>query len=250
MKKSIFFIKNIKNVFAFSMLTIVAVSCKKEDVTKVTDTLDTSISIVDFEDITIGEKGYVDSVGNTNQFDSKNFIFQCKYDTNYHYFAAGFALSNLKDTVTKGFENMYSVYAGSGSINSKNFVIGTNDAVIKCPSKKPSLTTVDITNTTYAALSMKDGDNYAKMFEKGDYFKLKITGFSLGLVKDSVIVYLADFRSEISTNHYIQKNWKTVDISKLSNSDSLKFNLYSSDNGQYGMNTPAYFAIDNLRAKY
>ena len=250
MKKSIFFIKNIKTVFAFSILTIVAVSCKKEDLTKVTDLLDNSVSIVDFEDITIGQKGYVDSVGKTNQFDSRNFIFQCKFDTINHYFSTGFALSMLKDTVTVGYENMYSVFAGSGSGNSKAFVVGTNDAIIKCPSKKPGLTSVDITNTTYAALTMRNGNQFAKKFAKGDYFKLTISGFLIGNVKDSVVVYLADFRSDNASDHFIQKAWKTIDITKLSNTDSLQFKLSSSDVGQYGMNTPAYFALDNLKAKY
>jgi hypothetical protein len=250
MKKKLFRVKNIKTVFAFSMLTLVAVSCKKEDVTKVTDTLDTSISIVDFEDITIGEKGYVDSVGNTNQFDSKNFIFQCQYDTSYHSFSSGFALSTLKDTVTAGYENMYSVYAGIGGGDSKAFVIGTNNAKIICPAKKPELTSVDITNTTYAALAMKDGYYVATKFSKGDFFKLTIQGYLGGVVKDSVEVYLADFRSENAADHFIQKSWKSVQLSKVSNTDSLVFKLTSSDNGLYGMNTPGFFALDNLKAKY
>ena len=247
MKKKNTLVKNIRLVLAASVFATALVSCKKEEVTKVTETLDNSISVVDFEDLSVGASGYVDSVGVTNQFDTKNFIFQSVYSG---YFSKGFAISTKTDTTTAGYLNTYSAYAGIGSGNSKTFVIGSNGAKITCPSKKPAFTTVDITNTTYAGLSMKNGDNFAKKFAKGDFFKLVIKGYSVGAIKDSVIVYLADFRSEKTEEHFIQKSWKTVDISKLSNADSLIFNLSSSDNGQYGMNTPAYFAIDNLKAKY
>ena len=250
MKKKSMFVKNIRLVLAASLITSALVSCKKEDVTKVTESLDNSISVVDFEDLTVGPKGYVDSLGITNQFDSKNFIFQSIYDKKYSYLSSGFALSNLKDTIIAGSTNKYSVFAGIGGANSKTFIVGLDGAKITCPIKKPGLTSIDVTNTTYAALSMKKGDNYAKKFVKGDYFKLIINGYSVGNIKDSVVVYLADFRSDDSNKHFIQKEWKTIDITKLSNTDSLVFNLKSTDNGLYGMNTPSFFALDNLKAKY
>ena len=109
---------------------------------------------------------------------------------------------------------------------------------------------IDITNTTYAALSMKKGYNPAKKFEKGDFFKIVINGYLNGVVKNSIDVYLADFRSQNANDHFILKSWKTIDISSLSNTDSLVFNLTSSDNNNGGMLTPSYFALDNLKAKY
>jgi len=256
MKKKSMFVKNIRLVLAASFLTTAIVSCQKEEVKKVTDSLDNSISIVDFEELTVGPKGYVDSVGAVNYFASKNFLFQSVQDsyvwagdTNY-YLAKGFAISTKTDTITEGFSNEYSAFAGAGSNNSKTYVIGKNGSKITCPSKKPFLTSVDITNNTYAALSMRKGDSSAKKFEKGDFFKLVINGYVNGVVKNSVDVYLADFRSENSKDHFILKSWKTVDISTLSNTDSLVFNLSSSDNNAYGMLTPSYFALDNLKAKY
>ena len=245
MKKKSMFVKNIRLVLAASLITSALVSCKKEDVTKVTESLDNSISVVDFEDLTVGPKGYVDSVGITNQFDSKNFIFQSVYDTVYSYFSKGFAISNKVDTVVSGYTNMYSVFAGIGSAGSKTFIIGTDGAKITCPTKKPALTSIDITNTTYAALSMKNGDGFTKKFAKGDFFKLVINGYSTGLIKNYIEVVLADFSSENTNSHYIQKNWKTIDLSKLSNSDSLVFQINSSQDG-----VPSFFALDNLKAKY
>jgi hypothetical protein len=242
MKKKSMFVKNIRLVLVASLITTAIVSCKKEDITKVTESLDNSISVVDFEDLTVGPKGYVDSIGITNQFDSKNFLFQSVYTG---YFSKGFAISTKTDTITEGYLNMYSVFAGIGSAGSKTFIIGTDGAKITCPTKKPALTSIDITNTTYAALSMKNGDGFTKKFAKGDFFKLVINGYSTGLIKNSIEVVLADFSSENTNSHYIQKNWKTIDLSKLSNSDSLVFQINSSQGG-----VPSFFALDNLKAKY
>lgn len=243
----------LKSVAITGMLsTAVLVSCKKEEILSVVD----PNVVIDFEDITIGAKGYVDSIGSINQFDSRNFVFQC---VNNGYFEKGFALSTLVNTSIPGYLNMYSVFAGVGANNSKTFIVGTDGAKIKLPNKPVNLISLDITNTTYAALSMISGDEIAKKFgsdknAKGeidgtngkDFFKVWIKGYSLGKVNDSIEVYLANFQSSNISEHFIQKTWKTIDISKLNTSDSLKFVLKSSDVGDYGMNTPAYFAIDNI----
>ena len=42
--------------------------------------------------------------------------------------------------------------------------------------------------------------------------------------------------------------WTYVDLSELGEIDGLTFEMSSSDTGTYGMNTPAYFAMDNFGA--
>ena len=108
---------------------------------------------------------------------------------------------------------------------------------------------MEITNSTYGALSMKNGDAFAKKFTSNDkdFFKVWIKGYAAGKVKDSLEVYLADFRYADLSQNYIQKDWKTVSLSKFVNIDSLNFSLESSDNGQWGINTPGYFTIDNIK---
>ena len=96
---------------------------------------------------------------------------------------------------------------------------------------------------------MKNGDSFAKKFVKGDYFKLIVKGYSKGVEKTRVEVYLADFRSENTNEHFIQKNWKKIPTPYFDNIDEVRFNLESSDNGQWGINTPAYFVLDNLVIK-
>jgi len=50
----------------------------------------------------------------------------------------------------------------------------------------------------------------------------------------------------LAKNGSILNTWQSVDLSSLSAAKTLTFSLTSSDNGAYGMNTPAYFAMDNL----
>lgn len=63
---------------------------------------------------------------------------------------------------------------------------------------------------------------------------------------DSIDFYLADYRFLDNTKDYIVDTWEWVDISELGSVDSLTFRLSSSDTGIFGMNTPAYFCIDNV----
>jgi hypothetical protein len=241
----------LKSVAITGMLaTAVLVSCKKEEIQAVVD----QSKVVGFEDLTVPVVGYVDSVGVTNGFSTTSFTFQSVYDTTYpgyFYLKKGFALSTLKDTSTIGSKSKYASFAGSGSGNSNTYIVSAETSMFKMPTKATTLISLDITNTTFAALSMKNGDQFAKKFtaQDKDFLKVWIRGYAAGKIKDSVEVYLANFQSSNPSEHYIQKYWKKVDLSKLNPVDSVNFKMESSDNSPYGMNTPAYFAIDNIIIK-
>ena len=109
------------------------------------------------------------------------------------------------------------------------------------------------TNTTYAYLSMLEGDGFAKKFggasqNEEDFFKLSIYGIGAdgNALGSFVDFYLADFRFADNSLDYLISDWTLVDLSALADARSLHFNLSSSDSGDYGMNTPSYFAMDNL----
>ena len=46
---------------------------------------------------------------------------------------------------------------------------------------------------------------------------------------------------------YIIKDWTSIDLSSLGVADSISFTVASSDIGQFGINTPTYICIDNVR---
>ena len=88
---------------------------------------------------------------------------------------------------------------------------------------------------------MQTGDEFAKQFGPSDWFLLTITGEGTsGNVLGSVNFYLK------AINGPIVNTWQSVGLSSLALARTLEFNLASSDTGPYGMNTPAYFAMDDL----
>ncbi|HPG28620.1 MAG TPA: DUF4465 domain-containing protein, partial [Myxococcota bacterium] len=120
----------------------------------------------------------------------------------------------------------------------------------------PTPTTVlgaAFTNTTYAALSMRDGDAFAKRFggadgTEPDYFRLLIEGVdAAGLSTGRVELMLADYRFADDSLDYVLDAWAWVDLTGLGPVASLRFAFESSDIGAFGINTPQYFAIDDLR---
>jgi hypothetical protein len=46
---------------------------------------------------------------------------------------------------------------------------------------------------------------------------------------------------------YIVRNWTRVDLSALGTVDSVTFHFESSDIGEFGINTPLYFCLDDLK---
>jgi hypothetical protein len=148
---------------------------------------------------------------------------------------------------------------GGGAAGSANYAIANNfspgDATITLPAGTRPLS-MQVTNNTYAALAIKYGDSFSRAFAGpatspvagGDYFLLTITGLdSGGAQTGSVPFYLADYRELGGAPDSIISQWTNVDLSSLAPSTrSLMFSLTSTDNGSFGMNTPAYFAMDNL----
>ena len=95
---------------------------------------------------------------------------------------------------------------------------------------------------------MTGGDPYAKKFGKGDWFLLTITGYDANdEVTGTKEFYLADLRD--AKTAYIINDWRYVDLSGLGKVSKLGFELSSTDNGEWGMNTPAYFCFDNFGAE-
>lgn len=169
---------------------------------------------------------------------------------------SGFTVSNRTDVTTPGFGNPGSAIAGGG-FGDANYAVGYVDGAglslgfVSAGGVVPE--TMRVTNTTYAALSMRDGDAFAKQFGGADggdpdYFRLTIEGIdATSAVTGTVEFYLADYRFADDGRDYIVESWEEVDLSTLgSGVTELRFSLESSDMGPFGMNTPSYFAMDEL----
>jgi hypothetical protein len=173
----------------------------------------------------------------------------------------GFSWSKVADTTTPGFANQYASFSGGGSDGAGGTITGTNYAVgfgnqsfFNLP-EAAQLQSVDITNTTYAGISMRDGDSFAKKFggDSGndeDFFKVTLTGFedvNLGGNSTGAIdVFLADYRFSDNSEDYILDSWNQFDLTNLGSARSVELSFTTTDNGAFGANTPLFVAIDNL----
>ena len=171
----------------------------------------------------------------------------------------GWSYSNTTDNITAGYENQFSNITGSGE-SSDQFGICyasdfANNRLFSTDGSAFTPTGSYFTNTTYAYLSMQDGDQFSTQFGDvsnavagEDWFLLTIYGLAQDSTQtcDSVNFYLADYRFADDADDYLIEAWTWVDLSSLENVYGLDFVLSSSDVGGFGMNTPAYFAMDNF----
>ncbi|MFK8044954.1 MAG: DUF4465 domain-containing protein [Crocinitomicaceae bacterium] len=203
--------------------------------------------------------------GDTN-FVSGALEFETNYNATWQSFS-GWGYSNSTDITTPGFGNQFSTITGGGAQNSDQFGICYTSGNTRAFSKTGVPLIIEggyFSNTTYAYLSMQDGDMFTKKFGDStnadgvldgtngeDWFRLTIYGLDIDSNRtgDSVNFYLADFRFSDNSMDYIIDTWEYVELGDLGPVMGLDFELTSSDEGMWGMNTPAYFAMDNLEGK-
>lgn len=214
----------------------------------------------DFEHLSLPADSFWNGSDLSGGFDS----WPCYFSNNFVDWGGGmtswdgFAYSNRYDDSTQQFGNMYSCYAGHNAqgihaLTYMNIDWMTNEIIpnyIRFTGQWRPVS-IKVTNTTYTALTMLNGDAFSKKFggtsgDDPDWFKLSIVGYSNGAASDTVNFYLADYRFSDNNDDYIIKEWTSIDLSPIGVADSVAFFLSSSDNGVYGMNTPALFCFDDL----
>ncbi len=211
-----------------------------------------------------GGGGYYNGADGAGGFLNSDFWFTNNHNATYGSWD-GWAYSNTSDTTTAGYTNQYSAVTGSGADGSDTYGVaymstfGPNNTQIlfgyNSGQYAQSVESIQVTNTTYAALSMQNGDSFAKQFggldgTDPDWFLMTVYGLDAGYARtaESVSFYLADYRSDNPLDDYILTDWHQLDLTGLGTVYGLEFELSSSDVGAFGMNTPAYFAMDNLEA--
>lgn len=81
------------------------------------------------------------------------------------------------------------------------------------------------------------------------WFKMTVTGYdAAGNVTSTVDEYVADFRDS-ERKVEIPTTWTPLNLTGLGKVNKIVFNFTGSDTGAYGMNTPAYMAIDNIKVR-
>lgn len=97
--------------------------------------------------------------------------------------------------------------------------------------------TLSVSNAAYAYYTMVNGSAFSRPFTESDYLRLIVTGFLDGEKTGTTQIDLA------AANTYLT-NFTELDIAAVgARVDRLVFTMEGSDSGQWGLNTPAYFAI-------
>jgi len=219
---------------------------------------------VDFADKSLPPNSFYNGSDLAGGFTSGGAHFWNNYNPQFQSWI-GFAYSNVNNTTTPGFTNQYAAITGSGVGGAGIYAVGF-DAGLPPTVTLPFPTSVSgvfVTNTTYSYLAIRDGnDGFGIVRQFGDdpsqpgagnqghpdWYRLTITGRDASdAVTGSIEFYLADYRFADNADDYVVGDWRWVDLTGLGwNVKSLEFSVASSDVGQFGINTPTYFALDNL----
>lgn len=223
-----------------------------------------SQTVADFETFSLTANSNYHSISST-PFQTSNAVFEYEWDPSFGgFWAGGFSYTNKYDSANGTFANLFGVKPYKGYNNSATYLVAQDRGLIEL---KVPFKTVDgfyITNTTFAFKSIKNGNQFSRKFgdttgtgsgttiaqgSYPDYFKVTAKGYLNGTMKqDSSVFFLADYRFSDNTKDYVVNDWRWFNTSNLGMVDSIRFFMYSTDTNQFGMNTPAFFGIDNFTA--
>lgn len=105
---------------------------------------------------------------------------------------------------------------------------------------------VYVNNTNYPYYVIEEGDGFCRPFHNGDKYQLHIIGVHPDGSETSVDVTLASYTNGDLT---ITRSWKYVDLTSLGIVNEIYFKMSTTDVGDWGDNTPEYFALDKLSVR-
>ena len=204
------------------------------------------LQVADFENINLApESEFAFSVDTTGYLESGSFMVQqtVAYDGTY---VTGAVISSHTDTNYESYLDANKSIAG-GAYEGQNYVVWYADPWTPNNVKLTEAAVVPgmfVCNNVYAYNSMAYGDDWAgEPFAEGDWFMLTINGALNGVPVNTKVDFYLAYGTEILTE------WAYVDLSTLGEVDELTFSMSGSRTGEYGLNTPSYFCIDNLGAE-
>jgi hypothetical protein len=181
-------------------------------------------------------------------FYSGSYYFNNGAMPSYNYWY-GYSLSNETATSYTALTDQWHSAVGEGHNGSSNFCIAFPEGQfveVTNSADGDIINGVYVTNNAYAYNGMSVGDGFATAFKNGDWFKVSAIGFNGDTQTNTVDFYLADYRSENALDHYILDTWQWMDLRSLGKVTKVRFVMDGSDKGQFGLNTAAYFAMDDF----
>ena len=164
----------------------------------------------------------------------------------YGYSEGGIAISNYVDADIKNHNNYNYQLAVPVSNGSKNFAVAYCEASMTfADGKARYIESIDMCPTTYALGVCKYGDGYAASLAESGYLTLNI----IGILADDTEKNLINI--DLASKSGMMEDWITLTFNVFAAGGNvkvkgLKFTMTGSDSSEYGLNTPAYFALDNI----
>ncbi len=208
---------------------------------------------IGFEEFDLGTNGFWNGSDGSGGFTSGNAFFSNDYNDEWQSWT-GFSISNHTDVQTPGYLNQYSSIAGSGADKSSNYAVlyssGTSDTIkFLIPQK---ITNIALCNSAYAYYSMLNGDDFTTKFggvdgTDPDFFELKLTGINEYNVEAGTIsIMLASFNHQ-DIPDFIGNTWTNFNLSFFGFIKYLVFSFDSSRKNEFGLLTPSYICVDNIK---
>lgn len=203
-----------------------------------------------FDDWYLPEESWVEPVGDDDVLYSGSYGFHGfggSYGTTTYW--DGFAFANQSANTFMGVSDQFHTAMGGGR-NSAGYCIaypyGVFNIDVTNSVDGDSIKGMYISNNAYALNSILHGDGFSQPFKQGSWFMVTATGVAADGTSKTVDFYLADYRSDNAANHYALDTWQWMDLSSLGRVKSINFTMSGSDTGQWGLNTPAYFAMEDF----
>lgn len=183
-------------------------------------------------------------------YENDTFKFEYFYNEEYAYWG-GFVQSKVKDTNPANgvFTNQYAVY-NSAAASGESFMLYYYDAynepcdIVLKEEVRLSDVKLNLTTYTYASITDEAINDFARIFDEGDYLKVVFTSMKGSEVKGVDECYVVDFRDgkrEMATN------WNEYVFSNLGEGyNRVRVTIETTDVGEWGANTPLYIAMDDL----
>lgn len=171
-------------------------------------------------------------------------------------FLVAFSSSTVKDISNA----KYSDFTGCAKVyitDAKGYSVknpGAENSSVSGDEEDAFFDSVYVNNTTYTYKTMLEGNPYSSALNSQNegWFKVQFIAFKETDEPDASPIgftefYLANFKKGQADGYEgIIDTWSKVDLSSLPECSVLVINFVGSDTGDYGLNTPAYCALDKF----
>lgn len=208
-------------------------------------------------------------------------INESLYDDEINFWSGGMVLSQWNyRTSPEGesanwwasYQNQCSVYntssvdganrgAGAGGSNTFAVINGYQDnnsmssmaEITFSADKEYVIESVELCPTSYLYGTISEGNAFGAepLKTAGGWFKIMAYGFDANGTAtnggSAVEFYICDYRAGSVIE--LPSTWQTWQLASLGKVNKVKFQFAGSDTGAYGLNTPAYMALDNFKIR-